>query len=181
MNITTFENEIVEIDDYQSTYIILKFEAQTFRFNLSDKKEFRLKKGTSGLLKIFESHPLLINHNENIVTTYINSNPDNVDAFITDFENSINEITKGWRNWTEYVEDKGIGFTVGTFLNNVKNGRGKLMEAPYSITQKAIKVCQKHNVATKSFGNELKKDNLKLLMIGENYVIAREFNFYESF
>ena len=73
------------------------------------------------------------------------------------------------------MKDRNINFTVDIFLNNVKTGMGKLMEAPFSITQKAIEVCNKHNVATKTFGSELKSDNLKLIIIADNYVIAREF------
>ncbi len=49
------------------------------------------------------------------------------------------------------------------------------MEAPFSITQNAIKVCDMHSVATKTIGNELKQDNFKLIFIADNYVIAKEF------
>ena len=175
MNITDIQNKTVQVDNYQATFLTLKIDGQLFRFDLFDKKEFNLKKGTSGLLSIYETHPLLIDYNENIVTTYINSKPDNFYNFIADFENAINEITQGWRNWTNYVQDRNINFTVETFLNNVKDGTGKLIEAPFSITQKALNVCDKHNVATKSFGNELKHDNFKLIFIADNYVIAKEF------
>ncbi len=175
MNITDIQNKTVQVDNYQATFLTLKIDDQLFRFDLIDKKEFNLKKGTRGQFNIYETHPLLIDYNENIVTTYINSKPDNFDNFVADFENAINEITEGWRNWTNYVQDRNINFTVDTFLNNVKNGTGKLLEAPFSITQKAIKACDKHNVVTKTFGSELKPDNLKLIIIADNYVIAREF------
>ena len=175
MNITDIQNKTVQVDNYQATFLTLKIDDQLFRFDLIDKKEFNLKKGTRGQFSIYETHPLLIDYNENIVTTYINSKPDNFDNFVADFENAINEITEGWRNWTNYVKDRNINFTVDIFLNNVKTGMGKLMEAPFSITQKAIEVCNKHNVATKTFGSELKSDNLKLIIIADNYVIAREF------
>lgn len=175
MNISDIQNKTVQVANYQATFLTLKIDDQLFRFDLIDKKEFHLKKGTLGQFSIYETHPLLIDYNENIVTTYINSKPDNFENFVTDFENAINEITEGWRNWINYVSDRNINFTVDTFLSNVKSGTGKLMEAPFSITQKAIKVCDKHNVATKTFGNELKQDNFKLIFIGDNYVIAKEF------
>ena len=175
MNITEIQNKTVQVDIYQATFLTLKIDDQLFRFDLIDKKEFNLKKGTRGQLIIYESHPLLIDHNENIVTTFINSKPVNFDKFVADFENAINEITEGWRNWTNYVQDRNINFTIDTFLNNVKNGTGKLLKAPFSITQKAIKVCDNHNVATKTFGNELKQDNFKLILIADNYVIAKDF------
>jgi hypothetical protein len=163
------------VANYQATFLNLRIDDQLFRFDLIDKKEFNLKKGTQGQLNFYETHPLLIDYNENIVTTYINSKPDNFASFVADIENSINEITKGWRSWTNYVTDRNVNFTVNTFLNNVKSGSGKLMEAPFSITQKAIKICKKHGVAIKTFGNELKQDNFKLIFIADNYVIAKEF------
>lgn len=132
MNITDIQNKIVQVDNYQATFLALKIEDQSIRFDIIDKKEFKLKKGTRGQFKIFEIHPLLIDYNENSVTTYINSKPDHFDNFVADFENAINEITEGWRSWKNYV------FTVDSFLKNVKNGKGILMEAPFSITQKEL-------------------------------------------
>ena len=146
MDITDIQNKTVQVDNYQATFLTLKIDDQLFRFDLIDKKEFNLKKGTEGILNIFETHPLLIDYNENSLTTYINSKPDNFDSYLTEFENSINEITKGWRNWTNYLLDRDV------FLKNVKSGTGKLLEAPVSITQKVIDICNKYNVATKTFG-----------------------------
>jgi hypothetical protein len=169
VNITDIQNKTVQVENYQATFLTLKIDDQLFRFDLIDKKEFNLKKGTQGHLKIFETHPLLIDYNENSLTTYINSKPDHFDNYLADFENAINEITKGWRNWTNYLLDRDI------FLNNVKSGTGKLLEAPISITQKVVDICNKHNVATKTFGDELKRNNYKLIFIADNYVIAKEF------
>ncbi len=74
MNITDFQNKTVQVDNYQATFLTLKIDDQLFRFDLIDKKEFSLKKGTRGQFSFYEIHPLLIDYNENIVTTYINSN-----------------------------------------------------------------------------------------------------------
>jgi hypothetical protein len=178
--IADIQNKTVQVDNYQTTFMTLEIDDQLFRFDLVDKKEFILKKGTRGQLKVYETHPLLIDHNENIVTTYINSKPDKVDNFVEDFKNAINEVTEGWRNWTKYIQDKNAGLTVDTFLNNVKDGTGKLLEAPFSITQKAIEICNNHKVATKTFGNELKQYNFKLIFIADNYVIAKDFILHDN-
>ena len=106
MNITDIQNKTVQVDNYQATFLTFKIDDQLFRFDLIDKKEFNLKKGTIGRFSIYETHPLLIDYNENIVTTYINSKPDNLDTFVANFQNAINEITEGWRNWTNYVQDR---------------------------------------------------------------------------
>jgi hypothetical protein len=174
VNIKDIQNKTVQVDNYQATFLTLKIDDQLFRFDLIDKKEFSLKKGTQGHLNIVEIHPLLIDYNENSLTTYINSKPDHFDNYLADFENAINEITKGWRNWTNYLLDRDI------FLNNVKSGTGKLLEAPISITQKVVDICNKHSVATKTFGDELKRNNYKLIFIADNYVIAKEFRHHNN-
>ncbi len=178
VNIVDLQNKIVQVDNYQATFLTLKIDGQQIRFDLIDKMEFNLKKGTRGQLKIYEAHPLLIDYNENTLTTYINSKPNHFESFISDFENAINEITGGWRDWTSYVQDRNINFTVDTFLDNVKSGTGKLLKAPFSITQKVVEICKKHHVATKVFGGELQRCSYKLIFIADNYVIAKEFRWH---
>ena len=179
MDITAIQNTTVEVESYQATFLVLKIDHQLFRFDLVDKMEFKLKRETQGQLYIYETHPLLIDYNENMATTYINSKPDSLEDFVADVEHSINEITKGWRSWTSYVTDTNINFTLNSFLSNVRSGSGILMEAPFSITQKVIEVCKRYKVATRTFGNELKQDNFKLLLIADNYVIAKEFKLHK--
>lgn len=174
MEITDLQNQIVQVENYQSTFITLKINNQLFRFDFFDKREFNLRKGTIGELQVFEDHPLLIDYNENILTTYINSKPDDFKDFIAEFENEINVLTKGWRSWRNYILELDI------FFNNVKNGRGKLSEAPFSITERIIKICDKFNVKTKTFGNELIIYNYKLMVISDNYVIAKEFRSHNN-
>jgi hypothetical protein len=117
----------------------------------------------------------LIDYNESWLTTYINSKPEHVENFITDFRNGMDEMTQNWKHWTHYVEDKRGHFTVDTFKNNVEHGRGKLFSAPFSMTQKLLEVCTKHHVSTKTFGNEFQSDAFKLILIGTHYVIAKAF------
>ena len=145
------------------------------RFDFIRKKEFHLKKGNIGQFSYFENHPLLIDYNENIVETFINSKPEHIDVFISDFKKSIEAITEGWRSWTSYVENKDSNLTIETFLSNVNNGTGKILEAPFTINQKVVAVCDLHNVSTVTFGKELERNNFSLIFIGDNYVIAKDF------
>lgn len=169
------QNKTVQVDNYQATFLTLKIDEQLFRFDFIGKKEFRLKKGDAGQFYYFEKHPLLIDYNEIIVTTYINSKPDHLERFMDDLKNAIEEITKGWRRWTNYLTDKNINFTFDQFLGNVKDGSGKLSEAPFTVNQEIIAVCNSHGVLTKSFESVLKPNNYKLILVGDNYVIAKDF------
>ena len=75
VNITDIQNKTVQVDNYQATFLTLKIDDQLFRFDFIDKKEFNLKKGTRGQFSIYETHPLLFDYNENILTTYIINSP----------------------------------------------------------------------------------------------------------
>ena len=176
MEIENLSNRNVKIEDYQSTFIVLNVEGEILRFDFIKKVEFRLNKGTFGKLKYFENHPLLIDYNENFVETFINSKPEKSEKFIEDIKLAIEKQTLGWRNWKDYVIDTNL-FKYETFVKNINDGSGKLLKAPFLITQSVIKVCEMHNVKTKSFGSELKTENYKLIAIESDFVIAKEFKF----
>lgn len=174
MEIEILNNQIVKIENYQATFIILNVDGEIIRFDFIKKVEFRLNKGTTGKLKYFENHPLLIDYNENFVETYINSKPENSEKFIEEIKVTIDKKTLGWRNWKDYFVD-GDFFTYENFVKNINDGSGRFLKAPFLINQDVIKVCEKYNVKTKSFENELKTENYKLIIIENDFVIAKEF------
>ena len=177
MEIENLKNKTVKIENYQSTFIVLNIEGEISRFDFIKKAEFRLNKGTIGKIEYFENHPLLIDYNENYLEIFINSKPNNTELFIKEMKLAIEEKTLGWRNWTDYFVEKHF-FTFEHFLKNINDGSGKLLKAPYLITQNVREVCEKHNVKIKIFGNELKTENYKMIMIENDFVIASEFKFH---
>lgn len=172
IKIENYYNQIVEIESFQSTYIIFKIENKLFRFDFINKKEACLKRKETGKLIFHEHHPLLINHNENNLEVFINSKPENTEMFINDIEISIVEITKGWRNWKDYIEiNTGINYK--TFLHNIEKGSGKIMKAPFSIVENIEKLCDKHQVKIKYFGEKIITPH-QLLMINNQFIIAEK-------
>ncbi|PIF47323.1 hypothetical protein CLU96_4374 [Chryseobacterium sp. 52] len=175
IKIENYDNKIVEIEKIQSTYIILKMDNKLFRFDLKNKKEAFLKQKESGKLTFYEDHPLLINHNESNLEVFINSKPENLEMFINDLKNSIDEITKGWRNWKDYIEiNTGIHYQL--FLQNVQKGSGKILKAPFSVIENIEKICDQHHVKIKYFGEKVMTPH-QLIMINNQFVIAEKFNF----
>ena len=171
MKIENFNNKTVEIEVFQSTFIILKIENKLFRFDFKNKKEAFLKQKETGLLAFHEHHPLLINHNESNLEVFINSKPKNVELFVEDIKNSIDTITKGWRNWKDYIETN----TYEIFFQNIQKGSGIILKAPFSIIESIEKICKKHNVKMSYFGKK-KIIFHQLIMINNQFVIAEEFN-----
>ena len=69
MNIQELRSINVQIETYQSIFLILKCDQKIDCFDIFGIKEFGLKKGTIGELKCFETQPLLINYAENKIVT----------------------------------------------------------------------------------------------------------------
>lgn len=175
MLIEQLHNKTVKIEDFQTTYIILSIENETFRFDFKNKKESFVKKKEIGVLALYKQHLLLINHNETYCETYINSAPEKIDLFVDDIQKSIEESLNGWRHWKDYIKIK-TGINEQVFLQNIQKGSGKLLNAPFSVLEKLEKVCSKHHVLIRHFGNKIIKPH-QLLMINNQFVIAEDFIF----
>ncbi|MES1181429.1 MAG: hypothetical protein ABUL44_01410 [Flavobacterium sp.] len=160
---------------YQATYLRVLIDNLIFQIDFIDKCEFKLRKETVGQIRLFETHPLLIDYNERFVTTYINSKTATPEQVALEIKEAITSITLSWRSWTDYVTDKKINFTIENFLRNLACGTGRLLVAPPSITKAVVSVCDTHNIATKTFDNDPKPALYKLMTIANNYVIAKEF------
>jgi len=180
MELSDLVGSLVKIKNYQATFVNLEFQNTSFRFDFIDKREFRLKIGTSAILNYLDHHPLLLDYNEPMVTTYINSKPSNVDNFIAEVHSAIDQVTSGWRNWIHYITDSSINFTLGNFMRNVKEGNGRLLVAPLSVTNLVIQICERYHVDSKSFESKVVPKPKKLLLINTNYVIAENFRSHNS-
>ena len=160
---------------YQATYVRVLVDNLQFQVNFVDKREFRLKLGTIGKLSLFDIHPLLLDYNEVLVTTYINSKAAIPELVAKEIEEAINSVTLSWRNWTAYVTDKSIGFTIEKFMYNLSVGTGRILLAPPSITKAVVSVFDRYNIASKSFEDGVGPYDYKVLTINDSYVVAKGF------
>lgn len=164
--IKDFNNQIVKIHDFQSTFLILEWEDNLYRFNFKNKKQAYLKQKETGKLKFYEQHPLLINYNESNHEIFLNSKPEFPEQYIEDIEFYINESVKEWRTWKDYIEiDTGINYN--TFLQNIQKGSGKLLKAPFSIVEKIHELSEKSNIKISSFGEKTSTQH-QLIMINKS-------------
>ena len=174
-HIEELSGKFAAIISSQTTYVILKVNGCELRVNFHNKQEFVLKRKEVGNLDYLVDHPLLKDYNEQSVSIYINSKPKDLAKLNIDIQASIDESMQGWRNWKDYVTSKSSRLSIETFTNNLLSGSGRIFEGPSSVASKVTEVCEKHNVLTKSFVSIPKQNQFKLLLIGNNYVIAEEF------
>ena len=166
----------VKIIATQTTFMVVNFQQVDYQINFDKKEEFLLKKGTEGILHIELQHPLLTNYQEDFIETFINSRYSNPEELLKIFEQTINEQTKGYRDWKTYFEIPNLNYTIQIVKNNIEKGTGKLCSAPISISNKIVEQCNLLNIKTKTFDEKnFKIKPYKLLTIGNNYVIAMDF------
>ena len=173
MIIEDLNNQIVEIQDFNSNCIILNIENENYRFEKQKKKEAFLKHRTVCKLKLFSDHPLLIDYNESFLEIFLNSKPQNIEFFLENIEGIIHNRVQGFRELKDYLNKSDLDFE--TFLKNINDGNGKFMNAPFSIVVEIEKFFIENNIKFKTFG-EKRSFNNQLLMLDNQYIISRKFN-----
>ena len=173
MIIEDLNNQIVEIQDFNSNYIILNFENENYRFKKKKKKEAFLKHRTVCKLKLFSDHPLLIDYNESFLEIFLNSKPQNIEFFLENIEGIIHNRVQGFRELKDYLNKSDLDFE--TFLKNINDGKGKFINAPFSVVVEIEKFFIENNIKFKTFG-EKRSFNNQLLMLDNQYIISRKFN-----
>ena len=174
MNIEELNGLDVTILNYQTTYVYIQALNKNLRVNFTGKEEFKLAKETSGTSQLSENSPLLLDYNEPWSEIFINSKPLNPEHLMANIKTVIDTKTEGNRNWLSYVT-KDCNFSFENFHRNIQEGNGLLMQAPISIANEIELLCNAVGVRTKSFTSRIEIIPKKILTIGANYVIAKEF------
>ena len=175
MNIQELVGLDVTLLKFQTTYLLIQAPQKQIKVNLIGKEEFHLSKQTSGNFQVLDNSPLLLDYNEPMAEMYINSKPQDPDLLMFKIKSIIETITEGRRNWLRYITIKNINFGLENFQKNVRSGSGFLLNAPLSIARGIELMCSEIGVKTKSFISTLEIVPKKILTIGPNYVIAKEF------
>jgi hypothetical protein len=179
MNVDDLNGRSGIITSVQSTFLVLSIDGSQRRVDFRGKVEHRIKKGASGVIQLLDFHPLLIDYNEPGVEIYINSKPENGEALIRQFEQTITAVLSGCRSWLNYVTD-GPNFRYVNFERNVAAGNGLLLRAPRSIASAVLDVCRLNNIETKEFESIKRIDRKRLLSVANYYVIAGSFTIRDT-
>jgi hypothetical protein len=174
MNIEELNGLEVRIFGYQTTYVLIQSPKGEVRINFIGKEEFKLSKETGGTFRLLEKSPLLVDYNEPMTEVFINSKPSDPNFLLARIKTIIDAKTEGSRNWLRYVT-KNSTFRFENFQRNVREGNGFLLEAPISIAKEIELFCSEAGVQTKSFSSNREIVPRKIITIGGDFVIAKEF------
>jgi hypothetical protein len=178
------EDELVTVAVAQTTFAVLTTPKARFRIDFIDKAEAYLKPGMRGNFKSYsEHHPLLLNYNSRLVEVYINSRPQDPEGLFAEIRERIESVFQSWRDWRCVLPGrKSAGEK--QLKQNLLDGSGLLLPgAPIVVAQSIIEGCTKYGASTYvlgDIGNTLPiASPFYLLLVGEGYVIAKDFRITE--
>jgi hypothetical protein len=168
-------NQVVTVMVAQTTFAVLTIPGKQFRVDFSGKVEAQLKPSMRGAFSLVSEHPLLMRYNDPLATIYITSKPQNAQQLLEEIRQRIEVQLQGWRDWSSVTLEPKV------FQQNLVDGSGMLLQAaPASIAQAVVAACTAHNVSTYADPTgrfPVDKPVFQLLLVGEGYVIARDFRF----
>ena len=171
-------NQVVTVMVAQTTFAILTMPGKQYRVDFLGKAEAHLKPGMRGKFSSCSEHQLLLSYNSSLVGVYVNSRLKEPDSLLTEIQQRIEAALQGWRNWQWFLNGGA-----NLLRKNILDGSGLLMPgAPVSIARTVIDACSEYGISTYVDGNmdaKPVKPQQHLLLIGDGYVIARDFRFTE--
>jgi hypothetical protein len=175
-------NQVVTVLVAQTTFAVLTMPGKQYRVDFLDKAEAYFKPGMRGKFSICSEHPLLLNYNSSLVGVYVNSRLPDPENLFSEIQRRIEAAFHGWRDWRR-VLNGGKRFGADLLRKNLLDGSGLILaDAPASIAKTVLEACRDYGVSTYIEGNpdaKPVKSLHHLLLIGEGYVIARDFRFTE--
>lgn len=176
-------NQLVTVMVAQTTFAVLTTPGKQYRVDYVEKREVHLKPGLRGKFSHYVEHPLLLGYNSRSATVYINSRPQDPEGLLIKIREQIQANFQGWRDWHCVLFGKGA-FRDNLFRKNLLDGSGMLLEdAPITVAKAIIAACTEHGASTYCLGGPddtlLSTPKFHLLLIGDGYVIARDFRFVQ--
>lgn len=167
----------------QTTFVVLTMPQARFRIDFVEKAEVHLKPGMRGKISRFLEHPLLLNYNSPLVEVYINSRPSDPAGLFAEIHRRIEDVFQGWRNWRCVLSGRGSAGE-NQLRQNLLDGSGLLLPgAPTVVAQAIIEACTEYEASTYVRGDITNTlpviSPMHLLLVGEGYVIAKDFHIME--
>lgn len=176
-------NETATVMVAQTTFAVLSVPGKSFRIDYLDKAEVRLKPGMRGKFVSYSEHPLLLSYNGHSATVYINSRPQNPEELFIKIRERIQAEFQGWRDWRCVLFGRGKD-SENMLQKNLLDGSGMLLEdAPIAVANAVIAACAEHGASAYCIGEMDDASPIApvfhLLLIGDGYIIAKDFRFVQ--
>lgn len=132
-------------------------------------------------VQIEKDHPLLYEYNMPPAAVFFKGTPDNVDELTLDIAQAHASTFGPWRHFPEYLN---LDQPLATLLNS---GGGLIGQMPQPLSERIVKVLEKHGLETKVMIGESEAEKhshpmvqeVKVLVFANSYVIAYDYSFEE--
>ncbi len=155
----------------QSTFWDLRSSAGfAARVHFNGKLEMRFAGEDYESIELADEHALLAHHREPWATVYVTQANVVPIAIVRSLADRVAAITGGWRGLEEYASREVIARIVAV-------GDGQVIRAPSSIARSAAALFQESGAEVSVFSERRPSESCRALVLGESFVVAREFRF----
>lgn len=161
----------------QSTFLVFRDMSsdKIIRIDYDDKKEFHIASGEFFGISVLDEHPLLEQYEYTDTLIYISSLVQEPEKIEKDLAIGISQVYGDWRKFDDYANNE---CSMGELL---KGGYGLLYKGPPSGAESVMEILRRYNINySVPQTSSLSGHKYKVLFLGNNYIIAKEFVFKEE-
>lgn len=155
----------------QTTYLDLRaWTGRTCRVHFRDKVEFAFRELDYPSVVLVDNHPLLMDYTQPSCVLYIAGERSERSGVVAQIAQAIHDATQGWRALADYTHHAHAD-------SLVRDGYGLFMNGPRHICEVVAGVLEAADLRCSILGRATETSENRVLLLGESYVIAREFAF----
>jgi hypothetical protein len=155
----------------QTTFWDLLDAERASRVHFKGKKDFRVAEDEVASVQVVSEHPLLLDYQEQHVSIFLAGVGDNPSAILIELQEALLNATSRWREANTYLNAAADAVLVG--------GYGMLFRGPDSLGRVVIAILSKAGVKLTVIPSGRPTVPVQVLVAGNNWVIAEEFQFEE--
>jgi len=158
-------DKIVEYQEWKITCIKTKSFNRFFNDNLLPNVK----------MELLDKHPLLLIHQENQLHCEITGKPKNINEFIGEMSNELEQLTGNWITFSQYFWN-----CTERFEKNLQ----RTIAIPESLKNPIKSICEKHGLSFKIKEEDKAysyKSDAKLLIFGNKDISPNDFNFFQPY
>jgi hypothetical protein len=153
----------------QTTYLTLRdtMSGDVFRVDYDGKKEWSLNKGQFNGFQILKSHPLLEQYNQATVDIYLAGSATDPYRVAGKIQDSLLTHFKSWRGYSSYGN--------GDLMQLLSDSWGLLYRGPSVAASIIVSILDSEMIEYSCLNCRRISVDVKLLLMGHNYVVANDF------
>ena len=160
----------------QTTYSIIEEQknSKSYKISYVSKQEFSIESENFEGIEILDEHPLLEEYEYSFTKLYVSTATKESKLLSDEIHQALKLHYQGWRTDNYLNTEYNIG-------NILSEGQGMLYSGPPSGAHVVESILNNHNVSFNAlYRGKVKEEKYKVLFLGENYIVAKDFKVEKS-